>query len=537
MMKYKLLLVDDEDMIRQGLRTRLEYFRFPNLDIVEAGSGAEALAMFRRWGNDIALAVVDICMPDMTGLELISEAKKICDRTRFVLLSGFAEFGYAQEGIRLGVRAYLNKPVSNDILRSQIESILWELSEEEVSLSGASERAAANPEKEFNMLLSGSHRDTAPAQAFPGLYARWPELFDGTARLYLSILHIEKKDAHGVLLTMDRLDAIRQAIRSIFMELKGERRILVANSYVNAQRLWVIYIGDSGGALKSEVEQMFLCVRQKLERRVNTSITMGVSGLADTLSYDCATQARAALRQRKLYGRSNIYFYEDISAFETQPFPEAELELLRKHMARGDQDGIREQLAKLFSEERLGARNVEYLNVLWVRVISLVLSTFDNVDIALTNRLLSQLTRADSFTDQHELVNALTGLIGACIHRDGQADVSVGDKVQYALEYMRERFNEDIVINDLAARLDMSPTYFSFIFKREVGMSALQYITGLRIEKAKEYLAQTDESVANIAQKTGYEGGQYFFRVFKKLTGMTPLMYRQQMRPTDSRDA
>ena len=128
MMKYKLLLVDDEDMIRQGLRTRLEYFMFPNLDIVEAGSGAEALAMFRRWGNDIALAVVDICMPDMTGLELISEAKKICDRTRFVLLSGFAEFGYAQEGIRLGVRAYLNKPVSNDILRSQIESVLWELS-------------------------------------------------------------------------------------------------------------------------------------------------------------------------------------------------------------------------------------------------------------------------------------------------------------------------------------------------------------------------------------------------------------------------
>ena len=139
----------------------------------------------------------------------------------------------------------------------------------------------------------------------------------------------------------------------------------------------------------------------------------------------------------------------DISAFETQPFPEAELELLRKHMARGDQDGIREQLAKLFSEERLGARNVEYLNVLWVRVISLVLSTLDNVDIALTNRLLSQLTRADSFNDQHELVNALTGLIGACIHRDGQADVSVGDKVQYALEYMRERFNEDIVITTL----------------------------------------------------------------------------------------
>ncbi len=531
MTKYRLLLVDDEDMIRQGLRTRLEYFGFPNLDIVEAGSGAEALEAFWRWGNEIAVAVVDICMPDMTGLELIAKAKQISSRTRFVLLSGFAEFGYAQEGIRLGVRAYLNKPVSNDVLKSQIESILWELSAEDMALSDAAERAPANPEQEFNMLLSGSHSDMAPAQAFPGLNARWPELFDGTAGIYLSILHIEKKDARGTLLAMERLDAIRQAVRDILMETNDRRRLLVANSYENAQRLWVIYVGEAGAALKSDVERTFLYVRQRLERQIRVNITMGVSRMTRTLDHDSAMQARTALRQRRLYGRSSIYFYEDISAYESQLLPEAELELLRRHMVRVNRDGIRAQLEKLFSEERLGMWNVEYLNVLWVRVIGLVLSAFDNVDIAMTNRLLSQIGRADSIADQRELIDALAELISACYQKDDPGDVNVGDKVRYALEYMRERFNEDIVINDLAARLDMSPTYFSFIFKKEVGMSALQYITGLRIERAKEYLAQTDESVASIAQKTGYEGGQYFFRVFKKMTGMTPLMYRQQMRP------
>ena len=160
------------------------------------------------------------------------------------------------------------------------------------------------------MLLSGSHRDTAPAQAFPGLYARWPELFDGTARLYLSILHIEKKDAPRRT-AYDGPPGCDQTGDSEHIH-GAQRRAPDTRRQQLCKRSAAV--GDIhrrfGGALKSEVEQMFLCVRQKLERRVNTSITMGVSGLADTLSYDCATQARAALRQRKLYGRSNIYFYE-----------------------------------------------------------------------------------------------------------------------------------------------------------------------------------------------------------------------------------
>ena len=89
---------------------------------------------------------------------------------------------------------------------------------------------------------------------------------------------------------------------------------------------------------------------------------------------------------------------------------------------------------------------------------------------------------------------------------------------------------EEIVINDLAARLDMSPGYFSSMFKKEVHQSTMQYITGLRIERAREYLERTDQSVAVIAKSVGYEDSQYFFRVFKKATGMTPLQYRQSLK-------
>ena len=125
MKRYRLLIVDDEALIRSGLRARIAFFNFPDLDVDEAGSGAEAL---RRFGeSEYGIAIVDISMPDMNGLELIERAKALGARTRFVLLSGYAEFGYAQKAITLGVRAYLNKPVSNDALRAQIEELLEEL--------------------------------------------------------------------------------------------------------------------------------------------------------------------------------------------------------------------------------------------------------------------------------------------------------------------------------------------------------------------------------------------------------------------------
>lgn len=97
-----------------------------------------------------------------------------------------------------------------------------------------------------------------------------------------------------------------------------------------------------------------------------------------------------------------------------------------------------------------------------------------------------------------------------------------------AVQYIQEHYNENIAINDLAERYEMSPNYFSSIFKKEMNQSTVNYITGLRMEKARELLEKSYMSVADIARKVGYEDGQYFFRVFKKYTGMPPLKYREK---------
>ena len=175
MKRYRLLIVDDEALIRSGLRARIAFFNFPDLDVDEAGSGARGAQAVWRVGIRHCDRPTSRC-PDMNGLELVERAKALGARTRFVLLSGYAEFGYAQKAITLGVRAYLNKPVSNDALRAQIEELLEELRAEEADSGRAS---APDPEKELNQILSEGLRGGKPEDAYPALWSRCPEAFGG----------------------------------------------------------------------------------------------------------------------------------------------------------------------------------------------------------------------------------------------------------------------------------------------------------------------------------------------------------------------
>lgn len=103
-------------------------------------------------------------------------------------------------------------------------------------------------------------------------------------------------------------------------------------------------------------------------------------------------------------------------------------------------------------------------------------------------------------------------------------------KIQLAIRYIQNHYAEDIAVNEMAEKFSMSPNYFSSMFKKETNKSAVNYITEYRIQKARDYLVHSEESVVDIAKKVGYEDSQYFFRVFKKAVGVTPLQYRRQHR-------
>lgn len=128
----------------------------------------------------------------------------------------------------------------------------------------------------------------------------------------------------------------------------------------------------------------------------------------------------------------------------------------------------------------------------------------------------------------------ISEIVTDCISKRGMQDASSKDKILLAAQYIKKHYNENLAINSLAELYNMSPNYFSSVFKKELNQSAVNYITEVRMEKAREYLKDTDLSVIEIAERVGYEDSQYFFRVFKRTAGVTPLQFRQQHRRNTS---
>ena len=158
-MRHNILIVDDEQLIRQGLRARIEYLGIDVDEMFEADNGLMALGI--QDAHPIDLVITDICMPDMDGLELIQQMQKKNNQIQFIVLSGYAEFSYAETAIRLGVKAYLLKPVSNDDLKEAFDKVYKEMEQtasirQEVQMKKRMDReqSAYQQEKALNGLFA-----------------------------------------------------------------------------------------------------------------------------------------------------------------------------------------------------------------------------------------------------------------------------------------------------------------------------------------------------------------------------------------------
>lgn len=288
--------------------------------------------------------------------------------------------------------------------------------------------------------------------------------------------------------------------------------------------------------MRGELEKLFLRMQSLFAEQMEVTLSFGVSKPSGILSGQMVQEAKTALKQRLVYGKSGIYFSEDGSLPFMEQIPVAELNRLNTLVDHREMGKIRELLKDLFSDDKARRYNPSYLRVLWVDVLNMLLRKFSLAANAQENmeKILSSFHQIDSFETMKEVRETLWELIEESVRMDRMADTDSKSRIRMAIQYIQEHYSENLPVNELAARFDMSPNYFSSVFKKEMNQSAVNYITEYRVQKAREYLETSDWSVVEIARKVGYEDNQYFFRVFKKYAGQTPLQYRQTFRKTKS---
>lgn len=540
-MRHNLLIVDDEELIRQGLRARLEYLQIDVDEVFEAASGAEAIRTVEKYAVDIV--ITDIRMPDMDGLTLIEEIQKVRrGSVQFIVLSGYAEFAYAETAIRLGVKAYLLKPLSNDELKNTFDKLYREM-EQNVKARNAlmmekklnREKQEYLLEKEINAFFSGTVNGMVSMDRMKRILTEDAAITFQNRNaqcIFLAEIEVDQESYENKGFHQRDHELIRFSIRNVFYEVESGCEKIIVNGMSDYNVLYAMFFGEDERKLRSEIERIFLKMRSVLEKKMDIYLTFGVSKCAGELRHQSVKEAHSALKQKIVYGNSNLYFFEDIKILNQQEFPASQMYLLNQYMEKNDIYKIKGLLNDIFSEELTRKYGTPYLRIMWVRIVNMLFHHYDKKAGKQPGieKLLMNLNLPDQINSLPEIQQRITEMILECVRTDNVSEVNARSKMQMAVRYIREHFNENIAVNDLAERYGMSPNYFSSVFKKEMKQSPVNYITELRMKKAMELLEHSEMSVVDIAKKVGYEEGQYFFRVFKKYAGMTPLNYREQYR-------
>ena len=538
---YRLMVVDDEALIRQGLLARLEFLGFAFEQVWEAGGGTEAFKILEESPVDICIA--DIQMPDLDGLTFIERAKQLRGgmKTQFILLSGYAEFSYAERAISLGVSDYLLKPLANEELSRAMNKAMGLLEEEARRRATAASREHLARtqqdfwlEREINALLN-EKKPLENRKRYPQLQERHPELLcAGERMLMLGILNIEADIQQGSFAREDA-ELLRFSVRNVFSELASRGAKLIADNLTNMEQMYLIFIGSEPMSLREEVERIFVRIYTLFERKLDVFLSMGVSSCRKSLDAAARREAGEALKWRDAQDRLALCFYGDRKMLEVKNFPTAELNLLGVFMERGDLEGMRKSIGRILAEQLHSRYSAQFTHLILGRILNMALLAFPASEgrEERLEELMSGFTLADETGEPKELAERLYALLLRYIGQEFQ-EAHAEDKIKLAIQYMQQNFERNIVINELAGRYGMSPNYFSTMFKKETNQSAIAYLTNLRVQKAAWYLENTEESAVDISQRVGYEDSQYFFRVFKKTMGMTPLMYRKEYRKNAS---
>lgn len=506
----KMLIVDDEPIICKGLRCTIEWEKLGVEVIGEAYDGEEALRKLEQQPADFILS--DIRMEGMDGLELAAQLRQRFPETRLVIISGYEDFGYARQAMRLGVNDYLLKPVEVDELTKVVQKLVADIrrnqyeggaQEVKLWLTNVARNGIAYGKTAPSSLHGAQFRIFASQLAhFHELYADLePEQYERIQEQWIKTLHQRLKTS-----------AIRPF--SIFDHENMLITLAVADRELR-QEEWDALTEQALPALPSPPH-----------------IYCGISKIYGKLE-------ETALRCAEAASLLKYYVLENIPVLDARV--EESWSGRRNPAALDVSQTVQELVAALFKQDtRVVKEQVAGWFLFFKREAFLlpeVLNAYEEISALLRQRLRkSGMTGLDSVHPSLDLnlYNSYQALEEA-VNRDmSELLVLIGQNgidrsywiIEKAKHYIEDRYKSDLKASEVAAWLKITPSYFSYIFKQSTGKGFTEYMNELRIEQAKTLLATTPDKVFEVADKVGYKEYKYFVSVFKSYTGLTPKEYR-----------
>lgn len=541
----KIFLAEDEVVVRETIKRMIPWEELGFELVGEAADGEMALPLLIRQQPD--LLITDIKMPFMDGLTLARLAKKEIPGLKVVILSGYDDFNYAKQAIGIGVEDYLLKPITKNALIERLSEIRSRYEHEKTQ-----KEYYEKFQREMQAYEKNSSRDFF--EALVGGSMDMMEVYKRAEKLGLDIV----AEAYNVLIFTMNCDEDFSGQRDEYSSWEAESLELLENFFAghSSAMLFRSNIFSYGVLLKGQREAIEentrACVdeirkilsRQDGRREWFLAVGQSVERLSQIQkSYHTASRA---FSQRYLYDE-NILYYDEMETME-HPGGQAETEdnaylqkvdvnalnpaILQKFLSNGLQEETENFVKDYFYEigqepmESLVFRNYVILNVRF-SVISFIKGLgcdTNEMESADTEEVL-----AESGKNMESAITYAKKMISQAIEiRDQNSGNKNRSILKTAVDFIDSHYmEEDISLNTVANVANVSANHFSALFSQNMGQTFIEYLTTLRMNKAKELLRCTGMRSSEIAGEIGYKDAHYFSYLFKKTQGMTPSDYRK----------
>lgn len=521
---YKLLLVDDENQIRAGLRKILNWEEYGIQICGEASDGKQALAMIEKWHPQIILT--DIKMPEMDGISLLREIREKGLAIKVIVLSGYDDFSLVRQTMRYGAVDYLLKPVGKNELIQIIEELLDQLEAPEDAEAYYKEGLEAARNNFFNRLITNS----VTAMEF----REKSELLDidlGELPLAVGKLGSRKKSFGE-----EGMRQIRRKIEEVCRKYLEEKKIGAVFTNIDGEIVFIlcgIRMHKKDDIYKQELEELL----RKLEKQFFMELFLAVGGVVKSYRKleEAYQSAENTLKYIFIFEAAEILYAEEIDAYFRENDMEVVIsqEKISELIKSGSMEEMEAYLENIFGNSQSIPKEADYFVfrnmamevLIYFYYYWMIQMAVDRIRIhEEKNAALQKLTEMKTLGSMKGYLKEVFRYITTVIVSDEQ---QYSKLVGEALQQIKENYhNINLSLQYLADKWEVNAAYLGRLFKKETGSSFVDYLNWYRIEKAESLLKETNLKGSELCEKVGFSNYNYFYVVFKKLKGIKPMDVR-----------
>ncbi|GGM42598.1 DNA-binding response regulator [Paraliobacillus quinghaiensis] len=506
----KLLIVDNEQVEREGMQAILQK-GFPEIVIEQAKNGKHAIEVTDEFKPDVVL--MDIKMPGINGLEAVEQIIEKHPNIKCIMVTAYDTFDFVRQAIKLGAKDYLLKPSKASEILETVGKIFDQVIKEQESLI-----TSKLQQEKLQKTLALAETDVVTQL-----------LFDHVHEVHLDIL-VEMLGIKSMNQMFVTVVLIPSGSEHLYSSIKQKVRKM-GNSWVGAlygNQLPIIVFRNTDKSFRSQATILAREILTLAKNDQRSGWFIGIGSVCDSLERIRQSYQDALMATMDTTLPVKYRFYSDLPAFDdarnVQQIKEQEKEFFDQ-IRLGHWEQVRTNIMNLIQYYENEGANIQQTQQKMLEVLWIASQVMNEIGIEIVRPFYAFQVK------DYQQLRSVTGqlLDGMQQSYVEHNELLEADTIHQIKQFIIEHSHEDISLEALGEKVELSPIYISKMFKEKLGVNYIDFLTACRIEKAKKLMGDPEKSIKEITFEVGYHEPNYFSKVFKKMTNLSPKEYRKKL--------